>query len=109
MLSLKLILLIIIIWIINAAISHAIGTHAMFITLTDNHLDLNQMSTRQLNEFIGTAAFFIASVNDAVMAYSIVFSSAIVLTLIVLNLAVFVGSNAVLILLTKQKTLQWAK
>lgn len=109
MLSLKLILLIITIWIINAAISHAIGTHAMFITLADNHLALNQMSTRQLNEFIGTAAFFIASVNDAVMAYSIVFSSTIILTLIILNLAVFVGSNTLLSLLTKQKTLQWAK
>lgn len=109
MLSLKLILSIITIWIINAAISHVIGTHTMFITLAGNNLNLNQMSTRQLNEFIGTAAFFIASVNDAVMAYSIVLSSAIVLTLIVLNLAVFVGSNAVLILLTKQKTLQWAK
>lgn len=109
MLSLKPILLIITIWIINTAISHAIGTHAIFATLANNRLDLNQMSTRQLNEFIGTAAFFIASVNDAVMAYSIIFSSAIVLTLIILNLAVFIGSNVLLILLTKQKTLQWAK
>ena len=59
MLSITLILLIITIWIINAAISHVIGTHAMFITLAGNNLDLNQMSTRQLNEFISTAAFFI--------------------------------------------------